>query len=56
MSLDQFLPEIIGCNKCGAPECGVCRYCKKTIICGITCVSCGSANELNGWEYNGVRH
>ncbi len=59
MSLDTFLDEEDQnrCKKCGAKECGICKYCDKTIISGITCVSCAkSGKELTGWWYKDVNH
>ncbi len=58
MNLDSFFSTTeLGCPKCGAKECGICKTCKGIIICGITCCSCAQdASELDGWWYNGVNH
>lgn len=58
MSLDNYIDTSKDvCKRCGSPECGICKTCKRIIISGVTCIGCAkSGKELNGWWYNNVNH
>lgn len=59
MSLDSYFEkqDENKCLQCGSTECGTCKYCKRKIISGISCVSCAkSGKELSGWWFNNVNH